>query len=147
MIRRPPRSTRTEPFFPYTNLFRAAVNRSAGTKEKNLPERVNRIVPVGTTGQATSLRVQSLRALARKVVKQIEAPRSPDPIMRRPCADCEEKRVTYGDDEPDDDADQEQLDLDNPNQRGLSYQLREPRGSRSVALPLRHCGPDQIGRA
>src|SRR3546814_335542 len=39
--------------------------------------------------------------------------------MRRPCADCEEKRVTYGDDEPDDDADQEQLDLDNPNQRGL----------------------------
>ncbi|HEY9536863.1 MAG TPA: hypothetical protein VIS03_04650 [Kiloniellaceae bacterium] len=80
---------------------------------------MNRIVPVGTTGQATSLRVQSLRALARKVVKQIEAPRSPDPIMRRPCADCEEKRVTYGDDEPDDDADQEQLDLDNPNQRGL----------------------------
>src|SRR3546814_1461857 len=64
--------------------------------------------------------------------------------MRRPCADCEEKRVTYGDDEPDDDADQEQLDLDNPNQRGLSYQLREPRGSRSVALPLRHCGPDRL---
>src|SRR3546814_16906943 len=97
MIRRPPKSTRTDTLFPYTSLFR-------------------------------SLRVQSLRALARKVVKQIEAPRSPDPIMRRPCADCEEKRVTYGDDEPDDDADQEQLDLANPNQRGLSYQLREPRG-------------------
>src|SRR3546814_2238526 len=88
MIRRPPKSTRTDTLFPYTSLFR-------------------------------SLRVQSLRALARKVVKQIEAPRSPDPIMRRPCADCEEKRVTYGYDEPDDDDDQEQLDLDNPNQRGL----------------------------
>ena len=80
---------------------------------------MNRIVPVGTTGQATSLRVQSLRASARKVVKQIEAPRSPDPIMRRPCADREEKRVTYGGDERDDEADQEQLDLDNPNQRRL----------------------------
>src|SRR3546814_18872656 len=86
----------------------AAGSRSAGTKARNLPESVNRCVPVGTAGQATSLRVQSWRALARKVVKQIEAPRSPDPIMRRPCADCEEKRVTYGDDEPDDDADQEQ---------------------------------------
>src|SRR3546814_21021705 len=109
MIRRPPKSTRTDTLFPYTSLFR-------------------------------SLRVQSLRALARKVVKQIEAPRSPDPIMRRPCADCEETRVTYGDDEPDDDADQAQLDLANPNPRGLSYQHREPRGSTSVHLPLRPCG-------
>src|SRR3546814_17598535 len=113
MIRRPPKSTRTDTLFPYTSLFR-------------------------------SLRVQSLRALARKVVKQIEAPRSPDPIMRRPCADCEEKRVTYGDDEPDDDADQEQLDLDNPNQSGLSYQLREHGGSRSVDLTLRHCATDRL---
>ncbi len=30
-----------------------------------------------------------------KVVKQIETPRLPDPIMRRPCADREEKRVTH----------------------------------------------------
>ncbi len=35
---------------------------------------------------------------ASKVVKQIETPRLPDPIMRRPCADREEKRVTYGND-------------------------------------------------
>jgi hypothetical protein len=28
-------------------------------------------------------------------VKQIETPRLPDPIMRRPCADREEKRVTH----------------------------------------------------
>ena len=45
-------------------------------------------------GQAISLRVQSLRAQARKVVKQIETPCSPDPILRRSCADREEKRVT-----------------------------------------------------
>ena len=28
-------------------------------------------------------------------MKQIETPRLPDPIMRRPCADREEKRVTH----------------------------------------------------
>jgi len=31
-----------------------------------------------------------------KVAKQIGTPRPPDPIMRRPRADREEKRVTYG---------------------------------------------------
>jgi hypothetical protein len=30
---------------------------------------------------------------APKVARQIETPRPPDPIMRRPCADREEKRV------------------------------------------------------
>jgi len=47
---------------------------------------VSRIVPVGTIGKAISLRVQSLQANARKVVRQIETPRFPDPIMRRPPA-------------------------------------------------------------
>ena len=47
-------------------------------------------------GEAISLRAQNLRARACKVVKQIETPDSPDPIMRRPCADREEKRVTHG---------------------------------------------------
>ncbi len=78
----------------------------------SLPERANRIVPVGTMGGASSLRVQSLRA-NRKVVEQIETPRSPDPIMRRPCADREEKRGPTGSTK------QEQLDLNGPNQRGL----------------------------
>ena len=67
-------------------------------------------------GQAISLRVSSLRANARKVVKQIETPRPPDPIMRRPCADREEKRVTHGSEDPDQ-IDQEQLDFTDPNQR------------------------------
>jgi len=47
-------------------------------------------------GKAISLRVSSLQAPADKVVKQIEMLRSPDPILRRPCADREEKRVTCG---------------------------------------------------
>ena len=81
---------------------------------------MNRIVPVGTMGEAISLRVQSLRVQARKVVNQIETPCSPDPIMRRPCADREEKRVTRGSDQSGMRTDQEQLDLTNPNQRGLS---------------------------
>ena len=33
---------------------------------------------------------------APKVAGQIETPRPPDPIMRRPCANREEKQVTYG---------------------------------------------------
>jgi hypothetical protein len=49
-------------------------------------------------GQAISLRVRNLRGQARKVVKQIETPCPPDLIMRRLCADREEKRVTHGGD-------------------------------------------------
>ena len=41
-------------------------------------------------GETISLRVLNLPAQARKVVKQIETSRSPDPIMRRPRADREE---------------------------------------------------------
>jgi hypothetical protein len=83
-----------------------------------LPERANRIVPVGTMGAAISLRVQSLRASSQGRGK-IETPRSPDPIMRRPCADREEKRGPTGSTK------QEQLDLNGPNQRGLLELLME----------------------
>ena len=55
---------------------------------------MNRIVPAGTRGKAISLSVPNRRVQTRKVVKQIETPCSPDPIMRRPGADREEKRVT-----------------------------------------------------
>jgi hypothetical protein len=40
--------------------------------------------------------------------------------MRRPCADREEKRVTRGGDTIRTRTEQEQLDLNDPNQRGLS---------------------------
>jgi len=69
-------------------------------------------------GEAISLRVRSRRAAlpAPKVAGQIETPRPPDPIMRRPCANREEKRVTHGKDM----RQEKQLDPDNPNQRRLS---------------------------
>jgi len=50
---------------------------------------------------------------ARKVAGQIGTPRPPDPIMRRPRADREEKRVTHGNGK----RREEQLDPHNPNQR------------------------------
>ena len=82
---------------------------------------MTRIVPVGTMGEAISLRVPNRSASADQVVKQIETPRSPDPIMRRPRADREEKRVTRGSDTPGPgNIDGEIACLTNPNQRGLS---------------------------
>lgn len=55
---------------------------------------------MGAMREAISLGVPNRSARADQVVKQIEMPRSPDPIMRRPCADCEEKRVIRGATEP-----------------------------------------------
>jgi hypothetical protein len=49
--------------------------------------------------EVISLRVRNrMIALQRdlQVAGQIETPRPPDPILRRPCADREEKRVTHG---------------------------------------------------
>src|ERR1035437_9860822 len=53
---------------------------------------------------------------APKVAGQIETPRLPDPIMRRPRADREEKRVTHGNGL----RREKKLDPHNPNQRGPS---------------------------
>ena len=58
---------------------------------------------------------------ARKVVGQIETPRPPDPIMRRPRADREEKRVTHGSEIPD--RKEEQLDLNAPIREDFSESL------------------------
>jgi len=58
--------------------------------------------------------------------------------MRRPCADREEKRVTRGDDEHDEEADQEQLDLTNPNQRGSQTR---PATQHEFATTGRLCRP------
>ena len=55
---------------------------------------------------------------APKVAGQIETPRPPDPIMRRPCADCEEKRVIHGRDIRQEE--EEQLDSRNPIREDFS---------------------------
>ena len=46
-------------------------------------------------GGVISLRVRNRKQQCLQVAGQIETPRLPDPIMRRPCADREEKRVTH----------------------------------------------------
>src|SRR3546814_19110516 len=38
MIRRPPRSTRTDTLFPYTTRFRSSVNRTRGEAEFHVPK-------------------------------------------------------------------------------------------------------------
>ena len=72
-------------------------------------------------GEAISLRVSNLPAKARKVVKQIETPRLSDPIMRRPRADREEKRVTHGNETSKKRVTIRtgRLDASDPNQRSL----------------------------
>ena len=82
--------------------------------------------PPGDDGKTISLRTPSLRAKACKVVRQIETSCSPDPIMRRPCADREEKRGPAGATDPERMTDQQQLDRNHPNQRRLLERLRAP---------------------
>jgi len=47
-------------------------------------------------GEVISLRVRNRRQQCLQVAGQIETPRPPDPILRRPRADRDEKRVTHG---------------------------------------------------
>src|SRR3546814_9455330 len=42
MIRRPPRSTRTDTLFPYTTLFRSTVQRYGTFKANSMPTRIYR---------------------------------------------------------------------------------------------------------
>ncbi len=51
---------------------------------------------MGTMGEVISLRVRNRMVQDLQVAGQIETPRPPDPILRRPCADREEKRETHG---------------------------------------------------
>ena len=48
---------------------------------------------MGTMGAAIPLRVSTATTRVADAVKQIGTPRSPDPIMRRPGADRDEKRL------------------------------------------------------
>src|SRR3546814_21197167 len=45
MIRRPPRSTRTDTLFPYTTLFRSGLTRAAGADYGARGIRVNAVLP------------------------------------------------------------------------------------------------------
>src|SRR3546814_17647159 len=72
MIRRPPRSTRTDTLFPYTTLFRSASFRGGTTPETgsqrtiDRPDSVSRVMPPITTIRNTSRAMTSSQpAMAR----------------------------------------------------------------------------------
>ena len=75
---------------------------------------------MGTMGVAIPLRTPTAPTRVADAVNQIGTSRSPDPILRRPHADREEKRETHvRDDSRRTQMKTEQLDANNPNQRGL----------------------------
>ena len=71
----------------------------------------------------------------------LETSRSPDPIVRRPCADRGEKRGPAGATDSETMTDQEQLDLNDPNQRGLSALAGEGAGRRNRKDPCASNAP------
>ncbi len=97
-----------------------------GGNATSLPERrVHRVVPVGTMGQAISLRVQSLRAEPARSRDRLGRLALLTPSCGGLCADREEKRVTHGSDRAELDH-QEQLDRNRPNQRRSSLTATAP---------------------
>src|SRR3546814_9952543 len=56
MIRRPPRSTRTDTLFPYTTLFRSADVAQARRAQQRVGERVQQHVGVGMPLQSVRMR-------------------------------------------------------------------------------------------
>lgn len=82
----------------------------------------------GDDGHGDPVKSYDRGGLAPAVARQIGTPRPPNPIMRRSCADREEKGETQGRDDSRrtekartaDEKSTEQLDPINPNQRGCS---------------------------
>src|SRR3546814_8965113 len=60
MIRRPPRSTRTDTLFPYTTLFRSegVAAEIFGVEAERLPEHLVRLIPRAVVGVANVARTQ-----------------------------------------------------------------------------------------
>src|SRR3546814_6566889 len=63
MIRRPPRSTRTDTLFPYTTLFRSEADGTAGTEDRGLRrDRTQRSLRQPVAGGAARARPARRRA-------------------------------------------------------------------------------------
>src|SRR3546814_9543339 len=74
MIRRPPRSTRTDTLFPYTTLFRSSASRATGsTIAQCLIQSCERLVAAGQT-QAKPARIiiewTGQDGMARKIIEE-----------------------------------------------------------------------------
>jgi hypothetical protein len=59
--------------------------------------------------EVTSLKVRNRMVASPQSAGQIETRRPPDPILRRPCTNREEKRVTHGHDMRSDERDERAL--------------------------------------
>ena len=96
----------------------ASAGRLTRTPVPSQPERP--AGPGATSPAARADRIVPVQAKARKVARQAETPRSPDPSMRRPRADREEKRGPAATTHPATMAEPAQLGRNHPNRRGLS---------------------------
>src|SRR3546814_13582354 len=83
MIRRPPRSTRTDTLFPYTTLFRSAHRHSARWTPENVPGRIAAaapqalLVPPGCEdekGREQPRRSDLHREIGNRVHREVERP-------------------------------------------------------------------------
>src|SRR3546814_18774325 len=79
MIRRPPRSTRTDTLFPYTTLFRSALAASATRASPRNPERLRRVTSVGSLGSLG----QVGNDLVHELLRGDRAAKGPDALLQR----------------------------------------------------------------
>src|SRR3546814_20888148 len=87
MIRRPPRSTRTDTLFPYTTLFRSSPQRLAGEVRKRLPEMITQAPEVPRLVHAwLSQQVQGKHELALRSKDLAELVHTLKSVQRRTVA-------------------------------------------------------------
>src|SRR3546814_20409078 len=82
MIRRPPRSTRTDTLLPYTTLFRSARTTGVGDGDgvaRRAPGRVSRALPAGGGDESLSVR------LGRRSERALPLHARPRRALSRPC--------------------------------------------------------------
>src|SRR3546814_18500343 len=82
MIRRPPRSTRTDTLFPYTTLFRSLETYKMFAYDEGWARRINEAIDSGLTAEAAIERVQQR---TRMRMREID-----DPFLRERMHDLED---------------------------------------------------------
>src|SRR3546814_3165376 len=88
MIRRPPRSTRTDTLFPYTTLFRSESYDSAVGMTQQGPTHILKKVRSAVRNLEGSVRSRCMKAAAGSVRDLIEAGLSEPAVWRNSYGDC-----------------------------------------------------------
>src|SRR3546814_16324249 len=76
MIRRPPRSTRTDTLFPYTTLFRSPVRSNRGNGLERQPQARERNAPINTRSAAPTRARATQRTLNERQADAGKKPRN-----------------------------------------------------------------------